>query len=175
MAPLPESSTARAFLSYSVNGDNHTMMVRIDPSMTNDEVSASISAFLTAMAPTVNASLFVKFERSVEGSNVRVPATWTGLTEWGTNGFDTTKTPRFWSFTGKDVSGRRFRLELFGRAGADNDNYRIFAADDTAIEAAIDALETEEPAFLTIGNSSPIYNQYANQSYSQHWIGVSRS
>ena len=84
MAPLPESNTDRAFLTYRVAEQEHTMTVRYNSeSASLAEVITSIDDFITAMEPLLFASSFVRFETSVNGSNVRVPQTWTGQTEWG--------------------------------------------------------------------------------------------
>lgn len=174
MAPLPESNTPRYFLTYNTCSHTHTMTVRADASVTDGTLSETVGAFLEAMEPGLFNSVFVRLEKSAEGSNVRVPATWSGPTEWGGASGAEQDAPLFWSFTGKDVEGRRFRLELFGRNTAANANYRLYAVDDSAIAAAIAELETIEPVFITIAGSGPIFNQYANQSVAQHWIGELR-
>lgn len=175
MAPLPESNTPRVFVSYQTQGRNHTMMVRVDDTVSDSAASEEISAFIEAMSPLLAASLFVKAERSAEGSNVRVPMTWSGITEWGIGGSgDDEQAPLFYSFTGKDTAGRKFRLEIFGRNTPPNANWRVYEADDSSIGNALDALETVSPVFLTIAGNGPIFNQYANQSISQHWVGQAR-
>lgn len=174
MAPLPESNTSRYFLTYSVNGHNHTATVRDDGTVTPATFSEQMGAFLEALSPLLFTSTFVRLESAAAGSNVRVPVPWSGPTEWGGGGGAEQNTPLFWSFTGKSADGRRFRLEIFGRNVPENANWRVYAIDDTSIAAAIAELETTEPMFLTISGSGPIYNQYANQSDSQHWIGELR-
>ena len=175
MAPLPESNTARAFLTYRVAEQEHTMTVRYDQTgATTAEVIASIDALITAIGPLLFNTVFVRFELSVEGSNVRVPATWTGQTEWGGGAADPDDAPYFFSFTGKDTTGRRFRLEIFGRGTGAGLPWRVQAVDDSNIAAAVAALETENAVFLSIAGNTPIYNQYANRSVSQHWVGEVR-
>jgi hypothetical protein len=174
MAPLPESNTARYFLKYSVNGHSHTVTVREDGTISEGDFSEAMGAFLDAMSPLLFTSSFVSLEHSVSGSNVRVPATWSGPTEWGGGGGAEQNSPLFWSFTGKDLTGRRFRLELFGRNVPENSNWRVYAIDDTSVAAGLAALHPSEGLFLTIAGFGPILNQYANQSDSQHWIGELR-
>jgi hypothetical protein len=175
MAPLPESNTARAFLTYRVAEADHTMTVRYDAAnATVPEVIASIGDFIAAMDAKVYNSVFVRFELAAEGSNVRIPATWTGTTEWGGGAGPQDDQPYFWSFTGKDLTGRRTRVELFGRIPASNQDWRLAAVDDTSIGAALAALESESADFLSIGGNQPIWNQYANRSVSQHWIKENR-
>ncbi len=175
MAPLAPDLTDRAYLTYRVAEANHTMTVRFDStSITPTELETAITAFLTAMDAKVYASQFVKFEKSVVGSSVRIPSAWGGITEWGGGAGPQDDQPYFWSFTGKDISGVRFRQELFGRLPASNQDWRLAAVDDTSIEAALAAIETEEAAFLTADGGTPIMNQYANRSVSQHWIKENR-
>jgi len=175
MAPLPEDSTARIFLTYSVAGQEHTLMARYDAAATpTPDALMEVSNFLEAMDAMVYLSSFVKAEVAAVGSNVRVPVAWPGITEWGASAGDPDSAPFFWSFTGKDITGRRFRVELFGRGHSDAQSWRLYAVDDTSIAAAVAVLETEEAVFLSIAGNTPIYNQYANRSVSQHWVGEIR-
>jgi len=147
------------------------MTVRFDPTSSSAAVAAAqIDDFLLAMGGAVAHSTFVRYEVSAVGSNVRVAQPWPGALEWGSGVPDDDEAPFFWSFTGKDVTGRRFRLELFGRGRIAGDSWRLNAVDDSNIAAAIAVLETEEAVFLTIAGNGPIFNQYANKSVSQHWV-----
>lgn len=175
MAPLPESNTARAFLTYQTQGRNHTLMARIDGAMSDGDVSEEMSAFIDALAPLLAASTFVKFERASLGSNIRTPATWSGLTSWGTGGSgDDEQAPLFYSFTGKSADGRRARVEMFGRNTAPNENWRVTTGANADIAAAVAVLEGPEAVWNSISDLGVFWNQYANQSISQHWVGEAR-
>lgn len=151
------------------------MMVRCGSDVSDGTLSEDISTFIEAMAPLLASSVFVKFERSAEGSNVRLPASWGGITEWGSGGTtDDQQAPLFYSFTGKDGAGVRFRLEIFGRNTGPNVNWRLAAVDDDSVAAAITAMQTTDDLFNTVGGGQPIYNSYANESVSQHWVGQAR-
>lgn len=165
---LDPSNTARAFMTYQVNGAVHTMMVRVGDTVSDGTISEAVGALLDAMDSLLYGSLFVKFERSAPGSNIRLPATWSGPTEWGDGEADQ-NAPTAWSFTGKGTSGHKFALQIFGRSTEQNNNWRLAAADDSAIAAALAALETTEDVFNNINGDAPIYNQYANQSMNAYW------
>lgn len=167
-AALPPDNTLRYYLTYNVNGRNHTMTVRADGDVTPTAASEDISAFIEAMAGVLYASTFVKFEYSAEGSSVRVPAAWGGITEWG-SGESVPNAPSAWSFTGKSVDGHKFTLQLFGRNSAPTDDWRVPAVDSSNISDAIDALQTTDAIFLSISGAQPIYNPYANQSMNAYW------
>lgn len=175
MAPLPEDNTERYFLFYTVSGHTHSLTIRCEDGTSAATISEEVSAFLEAAEPMLYSTQFVKLEMSANGSNVRVPATWSGVTEWGTGAGPERNAPQFVSFTGKSVDGRRFRVELFGRIGEASDNWRIYAVDNTAVEESIAALATVEPVFLTISGAAPFLNAYANQSIAQHWVGELRN
>ena len=175
MAPLPPDNTARAFVTYQVDGRTHTLCARLDGAMSDGDASENISDFLSAMSPLVGATVFVKFERSDLGSNVRVPAVWGGITTWGSGGSGDDETaPLFWSFTGKSADGRAARVELFGRNIPPDENWRLPRSADTSVDAALAALETTDAIFNSISDVGVIWNQYANESISQHWVGQAR-
>jgi len=174
LAALNPNNTQRFYLTYNVDTYNHTLCARSDAGVTAADASTGIGGFLTAMSTQVGHSVFVKFEVSTVGSNVRNPVTWSGPTSWGGSGSDAAAGPRFWSFTGKDVEGHKVRVDLFGRTTNDFPDYRLPAATYPIIQAAIDALNTSIPIFLTINSAGPTWNGYANQAYSQHWIKQAR-
>lgn len=168
MAALPPSNTPRYFMTYNVNGRNHTMGMRADSTVDDAAASTAMGGLLDALEPLLYSSTFVKFEKSAEGSNVRVPAVWTGPTEWGT-GTSTPNAPSAFSFTGKDIEGHKFAVQVFGRNQAPNDDWRVPAVDDSAISDALEQLNDSTFTWLTINNMSPILNAYANQSMNAYW------
>jgi hypothetical protein len=170
MAPLDPANTARAYLTYLTAGQNHTLTVRLDGAMSDADASTHISAFIDAMSPLLFHSVFVRFERSAMGSNVRIPAVWTGTTEWGGAEADPDEAPFFFSFTGKDFDGRAVRVELFGRGRASGDSWRLSEVDDTSVADALAELRTSDAIWNTISDSGAIWNSYANKSVSQHWV-----
>jgi hypothetical protein len=170
MAPIDPTNTARAFFSYEVADAIHTIQARCDGAMSDADVSTHFSTFVNAMSGLLYGSSFVKLERSALGSNVRVPADYTGDTEWGTGTGDPDEAPFFFSFTGKDTLGHKVRVELFGRGRAAGDNWRILASDDSAISDALDELRTSSAFWNTIDDVGAIWNSYANKSVAQHWV-----
>ena len=174
MAPLSPDNTVRWFLKYNVNNHIHTVTVRSDATVDPGTFAEEMGTFIEAIEPALYSTQFVALERSGVGSSVRVPVGWSGPMEWGTDSGNEKDAPQFISFTGKSVDGRRFRLEMFGRIGEANANFRVLEIDSTVVANALLALETTEPMFLTISNAGPIFNRYMNQSISQHWIGELR-
>lgn len=171
---LPPESTARAFFVYHTVGEDHTIMGRCDGSMSDADVSSHFSAFVDAMDPLLFAATFVKMERSDLGSNVRVPAVYTGTTEWGSGVGDPDEVPFFFSFTGKSADGHKARVEIFSRGRASGDAWRIAEVDDSAIADALTELRTTAAFWNSISDVGVIWNSYANKSVSQHWVKNAR-
>jgi len=166
---LDPNNTPRAFVTYNVDTANHTMMVRCNADASDGDLSEEIGSVLEAMGGQLTECTFVKLERSAAGSNVRVPATWSGPTTWGSGDQLAEFQNRFWSFTGKDSLGHKTRVDFFGRHLANNTNFRLFAVEDSTIAATIAAMEDAPNTFFTIGDNTPIWNRYANESFAQHW------
>lgn len=166
---LPPDSTPRAYLDYQVGGHVHTLLVRTVEGATDAEVSDDIEEVIEAVQPLLLATVFVAFRRAAEGSNVSLPATWGGSTNWGTGTAEESQTADFYSFTGRDVTGHKVRYDFFGRSVPVNDDYRIPAGDDTSVAATIAAIQSTEAAFLTIGGRTPLVNGYANMGVSGYW------
>jgi len=172
-AALSPDNTPRAFITYAVANQNHTMMVRVSADETDGNIAENVGAFLEAMSPIVRGSTFVKFERADAGSSVRVPATWSGPTTWGGSPGEEEDAPFFYSFTGKDVAGHKVRVDLFGRERGEGDGWRL-PGTQTNIADALDALRTTDAVFNTISGAGAIWNEYANMSVAQHWVKVLR-
>lgn len=166
---LPASNTSRAFVDYETCGQQHTLMVRVLESASDAEVSDEVGSVLTAIGPLVYLSTLTAFRRSSIGSDVSVPATWSGPATWGSGVGGTVVVPFLWSVTGRDVTGHKVRWDWFGRSVNANSDYRLQAVDDSTVEALLSAIDATEGTFVTINARTPILNQYANETVSGYW------
>lgn len=169
MTALPPSNTRRYFLDYVTCGEQHTLVMRTADTVSSDDASMKFATFLTAMSPAIYSLQVVRLRECVTGSNVSIPAEYTGTEEFGSGVGPRVAVPNTWSFTGKDASGRRVRIELFGRNVGLNDDYRLFGVDDTTIEATIAELESDGDYWKTIAGNVPFWNQYANEGVNAYW------
>lgn len=178
LAPLPENTTARYIVKYVANGRNHTVQFRYD----DGGVSAppgflflgQLTVFFNAMAaymPTDWELLEAWYIAS--GSIVTVPA---GLPSGVTAGLMApalSEAPGYFTFVGRSVDGRKVRLYLLGVGLTPaNDtsyasDYRITAAEDAVVAAAVAALDVSE--VLTISGELPLWKTYVNLGYNYHW------
>jgi len=169
MSALPPSNTKRYYLDYQTCGENHTMVMRVDDATTDAEASEHFGNLLKAMDPLLFELGIVRMRVSNTGSNVTLPAVFTGDTEYGSTDGGPEHVPFAWSFTGKSSDGRLAKVELFGMKAAIGGNYRTMAVDDTSVEGAIAELATTDPVWLSISGSAPFWNAYANQQINAYW------
>lgn len=171
---LPANNTDRAFVTYTADTATHTLMVRVNGAASDGDLSEEIGGVLDTIGDELSLCTFVKFERAAEGSDIRVPAVWSGPATWGSGDPEANKIAWFWSFTGKDSAGHKTRVDFFGRHLAANDDYRVAAAANVHIADTIAAMNDAANSFYSIAFNTPFWNQYANESYSQHWVGEAR-
>lgn len=176
MAPLPESSTDRYFLDYSVNTVGHTMLCRTDPSVTDEDVISAFDAILTAAAAHSTTISVDGLRFALEGSNVTNPVAWTGDAEYGSGSPNRDLAPYFASFTGRATTGRRARLDIFGWVQTPGPDWRIQSADDSSVTTIVDLLNNStDGLFLAIDGGAPAWHEYANMSVSDYWVRQLRS
>lgn len=170
MPALDPSNTARAFVVYTNNGDQHTVMTRYDSSLVSetDAIDAMASLFAAA-AGSLYETTIDRAEFSVMGSNVRLPTAWTGDPTYGSGSSTAQDRDNLWSWTGKSDDGRRFRLELLGIKTTVPGNFRQARAPSNLADAVLDVIESFSTIFLTISGGRPTMNQYANAGDSDVW------
>jgi hypothetical protein len=170
MAPLPPESTARIFVVYTVNGDQHSVSARYDDTLlTAAEAVTQMAALFAAADGSLYETTIDRAEYTNVGSNVRLPIEWTGDATYGAGTSTGQDRDNLWTWTGKSIGGRRFRLELLGIKTTVPGNFRQARATDNLADAVLTVIEGEEPIFITIDAASPIFNQYANAGDSDVW------
>lgn len=172
IAALPPNSTDRWWLDYTVNGDAHSMLMRAGSTKTAAEVSSVFSDFLTLF--TIN-NLYevnvVGMRHALNGSDVSLPATYTGDTQLGSGTANTTDMrAKTISFTGRDQTGHKIKLYMFGVKFQSNGDYRIQRGEDVAVGDLLNYLAALDGFFDSINGLHPIWNQYANVGFNDHWI-----
>lgn len=171
MAALPQDNTPRYFLDYTADTVAHTLVMRVQNTVTDEAAIAVLTALLTAAEPLMS-GIHVNGLRFAEaGSNVTNDVLWTGDTEYGPGFSNRTNAPRFVSFTGRDPHGHRTRVDLYGVLPAPGADYRIQLADDTAVSAMWDVIAaTTDGCFMSINGEQAAWHQYANVGTSRYWV-----
>lgn len=172
---LPESNTDRWILDYTINEVPHHMQMRTGSTKTESQVSTTFDGFLTTLASDLNELVVVSLRHAVEGSDVFNPATWSGAASYGAgNTNDSIGRVLTLSFTGRDTSGHKIKLFVFGTKNLSEGDYRVDPTESAVVESALDYLAAAAGYWLTINALQPTWNQYANQNLSQHWVKALR-
>jgi len=174
---LPPNTTKRYWLDYTVNGDSHSMLMRVLDTV-SDVVAKDV---FSGLIDLIDASTFYAINptgmRVAEaGSDVTLPAVYDGSAIGG-NGtaFDTDFRAKTYSFTGRDPSGHKTRLFIYGAKASANGDYRIQVGENSIIETIVDYLNALTNCFVSINGRRAIWNQYANTGYNDHWIKKARN
>lgn len=130
MAPLDEWNTDRLFFTYNDGMYDHSLQFRYDTGSTSEaDVALVIHNYLVAWDVALHTITFVSFERSLQGSNVRNPVSWTHSSSYGTGSMPDVMAPRYVEFTGRASSGRRWHLVQFGSNITTPDTYKLTTGD----------------------------------------------
>lgn len=175
MAPLPHNNTPIYFLDYGTVQHVHTLEVRATAAVSPATFGSIMDAFLTQLSPVLNLLEVTGARFQAAGSNFANPVTVTiaGQTYGDGVGADGDEAKAL-NFVGRSSGGRRVRLMLFGYK-ANTSDFRVTAAENTAVAAAIGTLNNTANAFLAIDGVDPVWYPYANVIYNAYWQRKARS
>ena len=77
-------------------------------------------------------------------------------------------------FQGRSGSGRRVSFSVFGYVGSTS-NYRLTAAEDAHVAAAVALLQAGDGSFCAIDGNIPTWKNYANVKANDHWVKEARN
>lgn len=169
MAPINPSNTKRYFLDYEVCGEQHTVCCRTDDATDADDASTAFDSVFTFMAPLLYETTVVRMRVCANGTNISLPATYSGVGTWGTGLGPRSAVPDFWSFTAKDLTGRAVRIDLYGRSSGVNADFRTAAVEDSSVTAALEYLNTASLVWYSIAGNPGFWNPYANIGVNAYW------
>jgi len=132
--------------------DTHALLVALDPGLTELTVTGARNREL--------------------GANVTVPVTWIGDVSYGGAIGPRYKGAAYLDFVGRDTSGRRVRIAIFGPGDffdATNEDYRFLTTDSSVIAAARSVLDGTANTFITISGEKPTWYSYANTGVNAYW------
>jgi len=170
MAPLNPNFTDRWFLDYESSQGKHTMLMRTEPAADAPGVSDAFEVFLQALDPLLSQITVTGLRHSNAGSNITNPETYTGQVTFGSGSQSAINSPAFLSFVGRDVSGHRARVYVYGIVGVSDTSYRITPTENAAIGTALSALrETGFDFWKSINALPPTWHEYANTGFNAYW------
>jgi len=169
---LSPSNTARWWLDYTVNGDPHTIQMRLPSGGTDADAESVFTDILGLM----DASAFygwsvIGMRHAVAGSDVSLPATYGGPTSAGAgSSTDNEFRAHTYSLTGRDAEGHKIKVTFFGAKLQANGDYRLGHGENSITDALIDYFVALDGKFVTINGLQPLWNNYVNTGFNDHWI-----
>lgn len=176
LAALPANNTERWKLIYSVGGLQHSMQMRTDTTVpTQSTVEGGFTQLLGDLTAQLYTVTFVRLERAPVGSDIFNPVstTLTG-TLAGSGAPSKEASVRCLSFVGRSTGGRKNRVYIYGYNANLSDNMRITPAEQAAVGTAINRINGYLHLFVSIDGIKPVYAQYINIGYNDHWTKLVR-
>jgi hypothetical protein len=176
LPPLPETNTKRYWLSYHVKSSVHHCQMRVSDDFTDTDAIDALTALAVAIQPLWHSDAGADGVLVADnGSNVRNPVS--GFTPVvGTLGGTTSdiNIPFETTWSGRARSGRKWDLGIFGLNYTLTTSWRITALSGTGLDTIRAIFVDTANAFLTIAGDKPIFNNWANFSYNDHWVKAER-
>jgi hypothetical protein len=169
LPPLLPSNTPRFRVNYTASNHNHSFQIRSGASPA--AIGTHITTFLTTMTSLLFQLVVVDVEWAPAGSDVFNPVV-TGaeghVTGAGTPSAPTLE-PLAINFIGRTSGGRRVRRAIFGAMGGGT-NYRYTPGENANVDNAINVLQAAGSMLQGIDGLTPIWHNYANVKYFDHWV-----
>jgi len=186
MPDFAPNFTARYRLRYSVLGHEHSMLWRI----TRGTGSTGLALMVAKVRDFLNAIKAVRYtnwtelsaEYAPEDVDIFSPATLpgsdAGTAALPTNGVSEGTLHASW--VGRSTAGQKAKFFTYGVAmspeilGVTADDFRVFASENTTVQAGIIELLSGAPDIAASDNFPVIWYSYVNVKYNDHWIGEVR-
>lgn len=169
MAPLPESNTARWYLDYQVGSQKHILQMRVAEEKNNVEVSGAFDAFLSAIGPLLTIITINGLRGSAAGSSISVDRSWVGPASYGSGAQSAVNRPAFISFVGRTDGARKVKVELFGIAGVNENDYRKTFLESVDVANTLDVLRADDMYWCAIDGLPAVWKNYANVGFNAYY------
>jgi hypothetical protein len=156
-------------VNYTASNHDHSFQIRSAQSPA--VIGTHIQNFLITLAPVLFVLVVNDVEWAPAGSDVFNPVV-TGA-EGYTVGTGTPSAPTLeplaYNFIGRTSGGRRVRRAIFG-AVTGAANYRFSPGEQGDIDNAVNVLQAAGSTLLGIDGIAPIWKDYVNVKYFDHWV-----
>ena len=173
VAALDPSNTERWFYDYSVGGYQHTLLMRTAAASNAIDASEAINTFLVNLNTYLAVITSVGLRVALVGSNVTNPQPLTSIEgTYGTGAQGAIYSPVQTTWTGRDNTGHKGRVGMFGAANLNDSSYRITSAESGDIADAVEALGTLSASgfFVSIAGHRLFFHPYANVGINDHFV-----
>lgn len=170
LAPLPEDNTARLFVNYTHDTEEHEVQLRLLSPFTQGDLVGWFHNWLDNHSALFGSDVnFHSADWAAQGSSVRNPVAWDAISGSGTPTTFVTRLSRSGSFVGRSPDGRKVRLFFYGMVYNLDVTYRVYASEDPLLAAAITDLHSLSSRVGTISGSAPIFKPYLNLRNNAYW------
>lgn len=176
LTPLPEDNTARLFVNYTHDTEEHEVQFRLLSPFTQSDLVDWVRGWLIANAVLFGSDVnFSSADWAALGSSVRNPVSWASILGTGTPSTSPVRLSRSGSFVGRSPDGRKVRLFFYGMVYGPDSTYRVYATEDGLLANAINGLNALNSRVGTISGSAPIFKNYLNLRNNSYWQSELRS
>jgi len=176
MAPLPEDNTKRYWLAYHCKGETHHAQMRTVDDYADSDAISTLTALAVALQPMWANDCGADGVLVAEaGSNVRNPVA--GFTPVvGTHGGTTAdiNLPFETTWTGRARSGRRWEMGIFCLQYTLTSTWPVTSLTGTGLDTVRALFVAAADHYLAIDHAKPVFNNWVNFSYNDHWIKAAR-
>jgi len=175
MAPLDPSNTERVKYTYQNSVNEHSIVFRVVTGTPTAQVDTVFQTILSNVGIGCMASTITGVDRALIGSNVYNPVGDSTLLgdSFGSGAGNPLQDAESIGFVGRGSDGRRSRLFLFGFGSADT-NFRILPSENPNVGNVVSLLNDPDTPLLTISGTAPVFNEYANINFNDHWVKDAR-
>lgn len=176
MAALNPNNTERWYLTYQQGTLEHTITMRTRDGITLATVQAAFDAFMTACNPLLWLSTTTQLNRSLKGTNVRLPQDLGPLAgTYGTVVPNSRDAVFGLAFPGRSVLGHKARVYPIGVKLQGDNNFVYTAAEVAGVSAAITALNAGDTNFwVGIDGEAVNWYPYATSKMNDHYVNKAR-
>jgi hypothetical protein len=169
MAALPTENTARFFVDYATDSQNHTLVCRSNGIVSPAAFGANLDTLLTALTSLFNLITINTIRFAAQGSTFSFPVI-SGVegNTYGTGSVGSDNAPRQMNFIGRSSGGKRCRVGIFGYKGAIS-SWRLTDAESAPVGNAINHLNASVGLWLAIDGIEPVWYPYANTLFNAYW------
>lgn len=166
LPPLPANNTSRYFITLQTAVDTYTQQIRCASDFSVADLDIEYLALLTEMSALVPQTFVVGVDYQEIGTDVSYPVSSTLVgTEIGSGTALKANAPKFISWIGRTILGRRVSLTLFGTALAFPESYRFPVGANADVDAVRTVIVAAEGWLQAKDGLKAGWKGYANCGY----------
>jgi hypothetical protein len=165
-------------VDYNDGENDHSLQVRfLAPDTTLAIAMTYAGEFFEAIEDflyeiTINGARF-----AAAGSDISLPATWSGASTYGTDPMPTLLAPRETRWVGRTQNGRRVSFSVYGCKYTSPDTFRIVSDGANLPNLGVVLINdaSDDGAFVAIDGFRPTMKNYVDVNFNSYWEAEART